>query len=175
LFFQVSCIDDNHEKNYFQQFAIDDNEQTENSRKRRLSHSNSSEKIFVTSSIKSIYCIIPIDNENEQSLFLSDDLQYFIFKSNHLPLVKQCIDQASFITCFKMFKISVISHENINYLCQHLNQLIDLSSKDIYKYIKQSSFIFPLINRWIIEQLPEAIKLGEKLKKFLEKKKKSHR
>jgi 5-bromo-4-chloroindolyl phosphate hydrolysis protein len=74
-----------------------------------------------------------------------------------------------------MFKISVISHENINYLCQHLNQLIDLSSKDIYKYIKQSSFILPLINRWIIEQLPEAIKLGEKLKKFLEKKKKSHR
>jgi hypothetical protein len=74
-----------------------------------------------------------------------------------------------------MFKMSVISHENINYLCQHLNRLIDLSSKHIHTYIKQSSFILPLINRWIIEQLPEAIKLGEKLKKFLEKKKKLHR
>jgi 5-bromo-4-chloroindolyl phosphate hydrolysis protein len=74
-----------------------------------------------------------------------------------------------------MFKISVTSHENINYLCQRLNQLIDLSSKQIHTYIKQSSFILPLINRWIIEQLPEAIQLGEKLKKLLEKKKKSHR
>ena len=74
-----------------------------------------------------------------------------------------------------MSKISVIPTETINYLCRHLNQLIDLSSKQIHTYIKQSTFILPLINRWIIEQLPEAIKLGEKLKKLLEKKKKSHR
>jgi hypothetical protein len=74
-----------------------------------------------------------------------------------------------------MFKISVISHENINYLCQHLNQLMDLSSKQVQAYLKQSSFILPLINRWIIEKLPEAIKLGEKLKKLLGKKKKAHR
>jgi 5-bromo-4-chloroindolyl phosphate hydrolysis protein len=74
-----------------------------------------------------------------------------------------------------MFKISVISHENINYLCQHLNQLLNSSSKHIHTYIKQSSCILPLINRWIIEQLPEAIKLGEKFKKFIDKKKKSPR
>lgn len=74
-----------------------------------------------------------------------------------------------------MFKISVISHENINYLCQHFNQLIDKSSKNIHTDIKQSSFILPLINRWIMERLPEAVKLGEKLKKILERKKKSHR
>lgn len=74
-----------------------------------------------------------------------------------------------------MFKISVQSHENMNYLCQRLNQLLDLSSKQIHTYIKQTSFIFPIINRWIIEQLPEAIKLGEKLKKLSEKRKKHHR
>lgn len=73
-----------------------------------------------------------------------------------------------------MLKISVTSHENINYLCQRLNQLIDLSSKQFHSYVKQSSFILPLINRWIVEQLPEAIKLGEKLKKLSTKRKKSH-
>ncbi|CAF0990756.1 unnamed protein product [Rotaria sordida] len=159
---------------HFEQFAIDHIDPPEINRKRRLSHSISSEKVFITSSSKTIYHIVPINNENEQSLFLSDDLQYFIFKSNNFSLVKQCIDQASLLQCLKMFKISVTSHENINYLCQHLNQLIDSSSKQIHTYIKQSSFIFPLINRWIIEQLPEAIKLGEKLKKLSEKKKKSH-
>ncbi|CAF3950884.1 unnamed protein product [Rotaria sordida] len=159
---------------HFEQFAIDHIDPPEINRKRRLSHSISSEKVFITSSSKTIYHIVPINNENEQSLFLSDDLQYFIFKSNNFSLVKQCIDQASLLQCLKMFKISVTSHENINYLCQHLNQLIDSSSKQIHTYIKQSSFIFPLINRWIIEQLPEAIKLGEKLKKLSEKKRKSH-
>ncbi|CAF4684938.1 unnamed protein product, partial [Rotaria sp. Silwood2] len=166
-------VDDN-EGSHFKQFAIDDSDPPETNRKRRLSHSTSSEKVFLTSSTKAIYRIVPINNDNEQSLFLSDDLQYFIFKSNNFSLVKQCIDQASLLTCLKMFKISVQSHENINYLCQRLNQLIDLSSKQIHTYIKQSSFILPLINRWIIEQLPEAIKLGEKLKKLTEKKKKSH-
>ncbi|CAF3843439.1 unnamed protein product [Adineta steineri] len=169
---ESSSTDENAE--HFKQFAIEDNDQPENTRKRRLSHSTSTEKVFLTSSTKSIYRIVPINNENEYSLFLSDDLQYFIFKSNNFALVKQCINQASFLTCLKMFKLSVIPHENINYLCQHVNQLIDGSSKQIHTYIKQSSFILPLINRWIIEQLPEAIKLGEKLKKLLDKKRKSH-
>ncbi|UJR27826.1 hypothetical protein I4U23_009094 [Adineta vaga] len=167
---EKSSTDDNSE--HFKQFAIEGSDRPENSRKRRLSHTNSSEKVFLTSSTKSIYYLVPMNNENEQSLFLSDDLQYFIFKSNNILLVKQCINQASLLTCLKMLKISVISHENINYLCQHVNQLIDSSSKQIHTYIKQSSFILPLINRWILEQLPEAIKLGEKLKKLLEKKKK---
>ncbi len=171
---QTSPVDDS-EENHFKQFAIEDNEQIENSRKRRLSHSNSNEKVFLTTSIKPIYRITPINDENEQSLFLSDDLQYFILKSTHLPLVKQCIGQATFLTCLKMFQISVVSHENMKYLCQRLNELIDPSSKDIQKSIRQSPFILPLVNRWIMEQLPEAIELGKKLKKFLEKKKKSHR
>ncbi|CAF1294874.1 unnamed protein product [Rotaria magnacalcarata] len=165
---------DDSDDDHFKQFAIEDIDPPEHTRKRRRSHTNSAEKVFVASSTKPIYRIVPINNENEQSLFLSDDLQYFIFKSNNFSLVKRCIDQASLSTCLKMFKISVTSHENVNCLCQRLNQLIDLSSKQIHTYIKQSSFILPLINRWIIEQLPEAIKLGEKLKKLSEKKKKSH-
>ncbi|CAF4438238.1 unnamed protein product, partial [Adineta steineri] len=132
-----SSTDENAE--HFKQFAIEDNDQPENTRKRRLSHSTSTEKVFLTSSTKSIYRIVPINNENEYSLFLSDDLQYFIFESNNFALVKQCINQASFLTCLKMFKLSVIPHENINYLCQHVNQLIDGSSKQIHTYIKQST------------------------------------
>ncbi len=112
--FQTPPVDDNEEE-HFKQFAIEDNDQPENTRKRRLSHSTSTEKVFLTSSTKPIYSITPINNENEQSLFLSDDLQYFIFKSNNFALVKQCISQASFSTCLKMFKISVKTHENINY------------------------------------------------------------
>lgn len=70
-----------------------------------------------------------------------------------------------------MFQISINSQENIRYLCEHFNQLIDNSSEVIHKLIKQSSFIRPLINRWISKQLPEAIQLGEKLKKCMEEKK----
>ena len=160
-----------NDETHFKQFAIEDNHSNENSRKRRLSPSQSSEKVFVTSSMKSLYRIVPVNNESEQSLFTSDDLQYFIFKSNHLPLVKRCIDQASLSTCLKMFQISVNSEENIRYLCQHLNQLLDNSEESISIVIKQSSFIRPLLNRWISKQLPKAIQLGEKLKKFIEEKK----
>lgn len=164
-------MDTNNDQSHFKQFAIEEPDTIENSRKRRLSHGKSSEKIFVTSSTKSLYRILPINNQSEQSLFTSDDLQYFIFKSTHFPLVKRCIDHASPETCLKMFQISINSQENIRYLCEHFNRLIDNSSDSIEKLIKQSSFIRPLINRWISKQLPEAIQLGEKLKKCMEKKK----
>jgi hypothetical protein len=146
-----------------------------NHRKRRLSETATTEKVFLSSSTQPIYQCVPINNELEQSLFQSDDVQYFIFKSTNLTLVQQCIDQASLLTCLKMLKVSVLSRGNIKYLCQRLNSLLDQSTKQIHTYIKQSVFILPIINRWIIEQVPDAIQLGEKFKKILEKKKKSHR
>jgi hypothetical protein len=160
-----------NDQSHFQQFVIEETDSIENSRKRRLSHGKSNEKVFVTSSKKSLYRIHPINNQSEQSLFTSDDLQYFIFKSPHFTLVKRCIDHASPEICLKMFQISINSQDNIRYLCEHFNQLIDTSTDSIEKLIKQSSFIRPLINRWISKQLPEAIQLGEKLKKCMEKKK----
>ncbi|CAF1512845.1 unnamed protein product, partial [Adineta ricciae] len=159
---------------HFKQFAIEDADQRENSRKRRLSHTTTSEKVFLSSPINSTYHLVPTNDETKQSLFLADDLQYFIFKSKNFPLVKQCIDQASLLSCFKMLKISAVSRENMKYLCERVNGLIDSPEKPIQTYIKHSSSILPLINRWVIEELPEAVQLAEKLKKLVEKRKKSH-
>ena len=167
---QTPTVSDEDRHSLLRQCAVEYVDPPKNNRKRRLSPSTSNEKVFLATSTKSIYCQIPVNDELEHSIFQSDDLQYFIFKSTNLALVKQSIDQASLATCIKMLKISVVSHDNMNYLCQRLNQLTDASSKQVHTYIRQSSLILPLINRWIIEQLPAAIQLGEKLRKLLEKK-----
>jgi len=164
------------ETKHFEQFSIDekDVEDKNSKRKRRLSEKpNQTEKIFLSSTNQCSYEIISMDNnQTEQSIFHSDHLQYFLLKSNHFLLVRQCIDQATMATCLKMFKYSIDSKQIIDYLCKRLNHLIGSSSKSLQPYLKQPTLILPLINRWIIEKLPEAIQLGEKLKKILEKKKK---
>ena len=143
-----------------------------NERKRRLNSTETTTKMFASSTNSIVYLPVATNNEFERSLFQSEDLQYFLFKSKNFSLVQKSIDQADLSTCLKMFKISGLSRENINYLCERLNYLIDQSTKQMQIHLKQSSFIVPIINRWIVEKVPNAIQLGEKIQKLLEKKKK---
>lgn len=156
-------------ENHFEDFSIDENENSK--RKRRFSTSNRNEKVFLCSTDDELFSLI--NDEKRNSLFNSDDVQYFIFKSTNFSLLRRCVDDADISTCLKMFKISVQSKENIRYVCQRLNQLIDISSKQILNVFKQNSMILPILNRWIVEQIPEAIQLGEKFRKVLEKRKRT--
>ncbi|CAF1551994.1 unnamed protein product, partial [Didymodactylos carnosus] len=172
-----TMVDD--DENHFYPFPINDNNTsidtptttttTEITRKRHRSSSPvRSSKYLVTSSI--VHNTI----ESQQNIFMSNDVQHFIYKSKNSEFVKIFVQHANIDTCLKLIKTFNVPYENIRYVCSKLDSLLNesnLSLKELNYLIKQSSFLLPIINAWINEQMAEAIKLGQTLTKIIEKKK----